>query len=189
MTTEYSVSVNDWQDEKWSFVGRYVFVDSCTHKTQDKDRNEENRETDARYSGWCEECDISEDSGKPMMNYAYPLFDLPSDEKIVEIHQRTNLTVVENTETEEYFLALCGGGMDLSQSIGLAYIIAQGWIPFTLASEITKQPHLNVGEKDWLIVAKECINRMTIHKQSLNYTIKEWKREVKEYKESKKAVK
>jgi hypothetical protein len=48
-------------------------------------------------------------------------------------------------DTEEYFLALTGGGMDFSQNIALAYIIAQGWIPIALAYEVFTQLELNVS--------------------------------------------
>ncbi len=56
--------------------------------------------------------------------------------------------MVMKKDTEEYFLALTGGGMDLSQDIALAYIIAQGWIPTALAYEVSTQPELSVSGDD-----------------------------------------
>lgn len=151
----------DWHDEfrqhpdRWHNHGRRIAEDRCTHKTQDKG-NEEYRETNMRYSGWCEECDFSEDSCEPMMNYGYPLSELPDDDKILHVVQKTCLTVMENQDTGESFLVLCGGGMNLSQSIAHAYLLADQRIPGDLAFEVCTQPCLSVGKKDYLHVMRAC---------------------------------
>jgi hypothetical protein len=90
----------------------------------------------------------------PVLLYAYPLDLEPAREKIIGVCRRTNCTVVMRKDTEEYFLALTGGGMELSQDIALAYIIAQGWIPTALAYEVSAQPGLSVSGKDWIEVAE-----------------------------------
>jgi hypothetical protein len=75
------------------------------------------------------------------MNYAYLLTIEPSEEAIYKVVSETNLTVMYNTEENAYYLALCGGGMDLSQDIALAYFYAQRWIPYSLI----KNPTLKDG--------------------------------------------
>ena len=125
----------DWHNEfkehpdRWMNHGRHNAEESCCHKTQDNNSVMENRETNMRYSGWCRECDFYEDSCEPMMNYGYPLYGKPDNDKILQIVQKTCLTVMENSETDEFFLVLCGGGMNLSQSIAYAYILAGQRIP------------------------------------------------------------
>jgi heat shock protein HspQ len=65
--SEYAIWV-DWseQNEKWDNIGRSILDERCQHKTQD---HGENKETNLRYSGYCDECDISEDSGNPMIKH------------------------------------------------------------------------------------------------------------------------
>ncbi len=144
MSSEYSMSV-DWREEyeQWSNLGRNTLFESCTHKDG------------ANEKGYCDKgkCDISEDAAEPIMNYAYPLYSCPSEEQILKIVNHTNLTVME--KDEDYYLALTGGGMDLSQDIGLAYMYAGQRIPSALASEISTQYGLSVSGKEWFKLMKE----------------------------------
>jgi hypothetical protein len=69
------------------------------------------------------DCDGYLNSDGPMMNYYYPLpdFKMDTDEaakKIVHLP----LCIVHFLETDEYALALTGGGMDLSWEICAAFI-------------------------------------------------------------------
>jgi hypothetical protein len=91
---------------------------------------------------------LYEDSCKPMMNYGYPLSFLPDDQKILKVVKDTCLTVMENQDTGDSFLVLCGGGMDLSQSIANAYLLAGERIPDELAFEVCTQPCFSVGRKN-----------------------------------------
>ena len=119
-----TISINvDWseQDEKWENTGRNLMESNCEH------------EDGVRHSGYCEKCDINEDSCYPMMNYAYPLETTPDNKKVIEVCRETNCTVMYNDEEDSYYLALTGGGMDLSQDIALAYNILETWIPLELA--------------------------------------------------------
>jgi hypothetical protein len=110
----------DWQDEKWEFPVR----DLLSEKTQEDD------------SG----------AGIPMMNYAYPLEHFTFDNKVaLEVHKQTNCTIVYDTETEEYFLALSGGGMDLSQDIAKAYMLIQTFIPWEWIDDIYISSALSVS--------------------------------------------
>ncbi|HBG60700.1 MAG: hypothetical protein A2Y10_13130 [Planctomycetes bacterium GWF2_41_51] len=152
----------DWYDEfkespdKWINHGRQIAEDSCRHKTQDNDSNEANRETNMRYSGYCEQCGFSEDDCDPIINYSYPLYGLPDDEKILRVVKETCLTVMENQDTGEVFLALCGGGMDLSQSIAYAYILAGQRIPDEMALGVCTQPCLSLGIKEYKQTMAQC---------------------------------
>jgi hypothetical protein len=76
------------------------------------------------------ECDGYIVGEGPMMNYYYPLPDFKMDvteaaKKIVHLP----LCIVQFTDTEEYALALTGGGMDLSWEICSAYMELGYWPP------------------------------------------------------------
>ena len=165
----------DWYSEyrinpdRWHNHGRRVAVQSCVHKTKGKS------ETNMMYSGWCEKCGFYEDSCEPMMNYGYPLYCLPDDEKILRIIQETCLTVMEDTVTTEYFLVLCGGGMDLSQSIAYAYLLAGQRIPDELVFEVCTQPCLSVSKKEYVEVMQACINELENISQRVVFRKKEIK--------------
>lgn len=168
----------DWREEfernpdKWENVGRSVIVEACTHKTQDKN------ETNMRYSGWCEECGFYEDSAEPMMNYAYPIESVvcpPDDAKVREVVEKTNLTVMYNTEADGYFLVLTGGGMNLSQDIALAYNIIQTWLPTSFLSDVSSQYGLSVSGKDFDRIKKVIIDQAKLEISRLEETIKKWK--------------
>ena len=140
---------NDFQNnyEKWENCGRRIIEENCDHREE-----ESQGDSNMRYSGYCEECGHCEDSGQPMMNYGYPLEITPDDDKILKVLEETNCTVMYNTETDEYFIALSGGGMDLSQDIALAYFFLQRWIPYDLATSVSTQKGLSVGGKNWDIL-------------------------------------
>jgi hypothetical protein len=181
-----------WQDmeevnqnpDKWINHGRSVLENSCKHRTQDESKEE----TNIRYSGYCSECEVYEDSAYPMMNYFYPLelknFD---DSKILQIVKETNCTVLENEETGEWFLSLCGGGMDLSQDIALAYVILERWIPQDLLNNVAKQPCLSLGEKNYKKLAKEVIKQLKVNSDNFKRKRQEWKESLKSLKNSQKA--
>jgi len=165
----------DWHDEfrqhpeRWLNHGRWVAENSCKHKTQDKD----NRETNIRYSGYCEECGFSEDDCQPMMNYGYPLYGLPDEGKILNIVKKTCLTVMENQDTGECFLVLCGGGMDLSQSIAYAYLLAGQVIPDELVFEVCTQTCLSVGRKEYFEIMRQCKKELADIRQRALQRIKQ----------------
>lgn len=114
----------DWSraygSDIWDFVGRSVLRE----KEQDEDS----------------------DRGYPMMNYAYPLDYFNGDETIIKrIVRETNCTVVYNTQEDTYYLALTGGGMDLSQDIAKAYMIAQGYIEWDMLHDVSINGPLSVS--------------------------------------------
>lgn len=162
MTTEYSVSVDEWDFEgRWEYIGTNLMYE---HYLEDPIFIKECEE-----NGW----DIDEiarrrsDDHFPMMLYAYPLYCTPSDEKIKEVCMETNCTVVLNNETGDCFLALTGGGMDLSQDIALAYLIAEGVVPSALAYNVCTQYAFSVSKEKWYRVMEGC--RKALHIDSENY--------------------
>ena len=175
MTTEYSISVDDWQDERWEHVGSDLMYD---YYLKDRETRKECKDNNYDIDTIARE---KADNHYPMMLYAYPLNMKPSDEKIIEVCTKTNCTVVKDNETEDYFLALSGGGMDLSQDIALAYLIADGYIPTSLAVNVCTQPCLSVGKKSYLkimkAIKKQLKNEIYYHKRhikKINETVKQF---------------
>jgi len=169
----------DWSEEwknpdKWINHGRYALEQGCKHHTKSKDN------TNMEYAGYCDECGTSEDSAQPMMNYVYPLeltdFD---EEKILRVVNETNCTVMENQDTGEWFLALCGGGMDLSQDIAYAYLILERWIPKDLLGSVCKQAGLNIGMKKWKELAAAMVEQLNDHSDRFELDAKSWEDRIK----------
>ena len=172
----YSIDFN-WSEElgenldNWENLGRDILNENCTHKTQDGSKE---KDTNLIYSGWCDECDVSIDSCEPIMNYAYKLGGEPTDENILKIVQKTCLTVMRKIDTDETFLVLCGGGMNLSQQIGLAYLFADGYIPKELLREISTQKGLSVNGKEWTFLRNAIIKQLKQETENLKGFLKDW---------------
>jgi hypothetical protein len=159
---------------KWVNHGRYALENNCKHHEKGETEN------NIAYSGYCEKCGVYEDTATPIMNYLYPLeLDNFEKDKILKVVQETNCTILENTETNEWFLALCGGGMDLSQDIALAYVILEKWIPTDLLTSVEKQPCLSIGKKKYKILAREVIRQLRHSELRLKQKHKEWKETLK----------
>jgi len=169
--------------DKWINHGRNILEDSCKHRTQDDSKENTNME----YSGYCSECDVYEDSAIPIINYLYPLELTDFEEsKILKVVKETNCTVLENQDSGEWFLSLCGGGMDLSQDIAMAYIILETWIPQDLLREVNKQPCLNLGKKNYKKLANAIIKQLKIESDHNKQKRQEWKESLKGFKDSEK---
>lgn len=138
----------NWQNEKWECIGRRVLEKQCNHFDHDDSMN------NVEYQGWCEKCEIYEDDGYPMINEIYPLLYEPTDDEVLKVLD-AGLTVMYDNEADEYCMALCGGGMDLSQNIGLAYIHTRKHIPMEWLFNINTQKELSVYGDDWNLLKKE----------------------------------
>lgn len=161
----YSINV-DWSNyERWENCGRSLIEQNCKHKEG------------VQYSGYCEKCEISEDDCTPMMNYAYPLETTPNDEDIIEVCEKTCCTVMYNIEEDCHYIALCGGGMNLSQDIALAYNILEKWIPLELALQVSTQDGLSKGGKTFRKIMRAC-------RDSIKMDISHGKNRLKEINES-----
>jgi len=177
----FAISI-DWSEEwkhpeKWTNHGRNALEEGCKHKTQDTDPD---GETNVRYSGYCEECGVGEDSAIPMMNFVYPLeCDSFDDEKILKVVNETNCTVMENEDTGEWFLALCGGGMDLSQDIAYAYLIMEQWLPKDFLTKVCKQRGLSISKEKWDELAKAMVKQLRDRAGQFESEAKEWEERLK----------
>jgi len=161
----------DWSKYNENMInhGRYAIENSCEHTG---DRGED---SNMLCSGYCDECGYFEDSAIPMMNYIYPLeLDCFDDEKILEVVEKTNCTVIENEETGEWFLAICGGGMDLSQDIALAYHILEKWVPFELAMQVCTQKNLSLSGKNWERMRDAVVASLKKDRDNAEFRIKQW---------------
>lgn len=168
----YAISM-DWSEElshdEWENEGRRVIENKCTHK-----HPEDKTESWMRYAGYCEKCGFGEDSAMPMMNFAYPLDNKPTDAQIYEVVKRTNCSVMYNRESDEYVLVLCGGGMDLSQDIAFAYSLASFRIPFDLCMEVCEQKELSIRGEDWELLKKAMQKSLKGYMLGAEETLKRW---------------
>jgi hypothetical protein len=107
------------------------------------------------------------------MNFAYPLFCEPDEEKIAKVCEETACTVVLNLQDDSYYLALTGCGMDFSQSIALAYIIADGCIEWDMLGDIYISGAFSVTEEDFQIVLNEMERQLRISIDNNKHKLKE----------------
>ena len=184
MTTGYSINV-DWSEEfeKWENIGQnYMRAYFEEHPEEaEKDMGYELEDGQVKY------LDELLDSYQPMMNYAYPLQCDPTlfddgKEKIIKVCRETNLTVMYKEADDCYYLALTGGGMDLSQDIARAYQILETWIPIALLGEVCKQPELSVHGEAWLEMAKQIRKQLSMESVRLREARKQWGSNIQEYK-------
>jgi len=98
----------------------------------------------------------------PIYNCAYPLgFSSLDNSKIIRICEETSCTIIYNEEEDALYLALCGCGMDMSQSIALAYMIAYscgnkkyGRIPDHMLFDVYKSGALSVDREQFKHIQK-----------------------------------
>ena len=174
--SEYAIMVSDW-NEDWEYVGRDVMY--SYYEAHPKAAKEEGYEVNDK--GEVEYLDELADREHPMMLYAYPLeFDELEEEKIIKICIETNCTVVRNVATNDLFLALTGGGMDLSQDIALAYIIAQRWVPFALALAVSTQPNLSKHGKAYRRVMRGIVDSLRMNADQATRRIADAKKGIKQ---------
>lgn len=133
----------DSSDPEWSFVG----VDSYSEKQKEDDP----------------------DVGFPMMNFAYPVFGNINDDAIKKICRETNCTVVFNNHEDRFYLALTGGGMDLSQDIAKAYILAQGYIEWDFIDAVYISAPLSVSEYWYRKILRELKRQFKIKSENASY--------------------
>ena len=128
-----------------------------------------------------EELDDNPDLGIPMMNYAYPIYNFDGDEeKIKKVCQETNCTVVYNQEEDEYYLALTGGGMDLSQDIAYAYMIISGYIEWDFLDEVKLTQCLSVSEETYREILRQAFKQYKNQKARADLNLNEIKSYIKE---------
>ena len=97
---------------------------------------------------------------------------------MLEVIKRTNCTVIENQETGEWFLTLCGGGMDLSQDIALAYHILENGIPYELCQSVYMQERLSICESDWEVLRKAMVKSLKLYEGRVKEKIEKWNKKI-----------
>ncbi len=183
MATEYSINV-DWSEEfeKWENIGQSYMREF--YEEHPKEAEEIGYEVE---NGEVKYLDELIDTHEPMMNYAYPLQCDPTlfddgKERIIKVCRETCLTVMYKDDEDTYYLALCGGGMDLSQSIARAYQILETWLPVSLLGAVCKQPELSVSGEAWLEMAKQIRKQLSMESDRLREARKQWGNAIQEYK-------
>lgn len=155
----------DWQEEykehpeRWNNLGRLALESLCNHYDKDKDN------TNVQYSNYCDKCDVYEDTAEPMMSYGYVVRSTDFEDSTLKEIVYQGLTIMENTDTGECFLALCGGGMDLSGHIAYCYYLLGEFIPHELAMQYS-QSNLSNAEYDKL--NDKVINQLKTEKKCIN---------------------
>ena len=86
----------------------------------------------------------------PLMNYRYLLPNFTPDESDKE--KMSCCTIVYDRESEEYYLALTGGGMDLSAEICQTYVNL-GYYPPVHFSELPRMSGFGENESDKKLIA------------------------------------
>jgi hypothetical protein len=158
----------DWQSEfskkEWEFVGRQVLL---FIKGEWSEKNPGG---------------VSEDDGYPIYNYAYPLHrDHFNEETVLEICEVTNCTVVYSNQQDKYFLALTGCGMDMSQDIALAYLIADGCIDWDMLEDVYIAGPLSVSQENYLRLMRELDRQLGIEIGNLKSRHKEVQEKLMDY--------
>jgi hypothetical protein len=181
MATEYSINV-DWQEEfeEWENIGASTMREF--YEAHPKEAEKDGHDVE---NGEVTYLDEVIDDWQPMMNYAYPLACDPTrngNEAIIKVCRETCLTVMYRDSDETYYLALCGGGMDLSQSIAYAYLILESWIPLALLRAVCKQPELSVHGKNWLKMARRINLQLRMEIKSFRQDANQWQVNMREYK-------
>ena len=150
----------DWWEalkgDEWDCLGRHVMEEKNGEWSEDNPEG------------------LEGDDYIPIYNYAYPLGLSSLDEnKIIRICTETSCTVVHNTEEDSLYLALCGCGMDMSQSIALAYMIAYsypgeeyGRIPDHMLFDVYKSGAFSVSKEQFKHIQKALIEGFERLKQS-----------------------
>ena len=175
-------SINiDWMEEfktnfeKWENVTqrvlREILEDSEHEQFKEVAERLEVLGEDGNLVNYYEE---SINSYDPMMNYGHILEIEPKDEDVLRVALNTNCSVMYNTETDEYFIVLCGGGMDLSQDIGLAYVWLQKWIPQDFITRICKQEGLSISKENFKILKAAIIEQAEHYKMRFESLKTEW---------------
>ncbi len=190
MSTGYSISV-DWSEEfeGWENIGQ-----SYLREFFEEHPKEAEKEGYELQDGEVEHLDELLGSYEPMMNYAYPLQCDPTlfddgRERVIRVCRETNLTIMYREADDCYYLALTGGGMDLSQDIARAYQILENWLPVALLGEVCKQPELSIHGDAWLEMAKQIQKQIGMEIDRLQSNLKQWQESITKYKSKRQVAK
>ena len=123
------------------------------------------------YSDWE---DNQYDFMEPAYNYVYPLNYEPTTKQCVEVAKETNAVVIEIDR--EYYIALCGAGMDMSQDIGYAKgVICGNTLSLDDCRSINTQKKLTISEDKYYALMEKIEESLETHISSAEYKLKEIK--------------
>jgi len=133
-------------------------------------------------------CDCCEDDSghlEPMMNFIYPLDYVgfmegkEGEQKRIEIASKTNCICIQDNESEEWYLALTGGGMDLSFSIAHAFMIAQKCLPIDLLNTLNAGwCKDNLDSKTFKELRSICIQQLDNEVSRFNEQKEKWNKPI-----------
>lgn len=118
-----------------------------------------------------------EERTEPTMNYAWTVNRDVSHEQAYKIAMETNCVVMLRTNEDgdnEFYIALTGAGMDFSQDIAAAFHIIQGYVPFNLFMEMSKQPGLTIPEESLAVIVEDTIEEFHNYTEKMNMHIEWW---------------
>lgn len=122
---------------------------------------------------------INEDMFFPMMNYGH-IIDAPPehicDEGLIKVGLRTNCTVMHDTEEDQMYVCLTGGGMDLSQCIAMAYILLSEPIPIDFLSAVCSQRDISQYGGNFDKLKEEMLRAIGYEQKNLQQLMDEWER-------------
>lgn len=185
----------DWS-ENFKENGESVFDLSCPNtehhnrfgcgwETEYEATEDTNGDKCEPYQG-CPCCEDDSGNLAPMMNFIYPLDyqgfmeGEEGEAKRVKIASETNCVCVYKEDTDEWFLTLTGGGMDLSPSIAYAYVIAQKWLPVYLLQQLSPGwCKDSLSEEHFKELRSICIEQTMNEKSKFQEQIKKWKIPIK----------
>ena len=170
MNAIYVDWMKEFSGEAWEFAGRRVLEETRGEWSDDNPEG------------------ISEDTGYPIYNYAYPLYKHRiDDEVILRVCEETNCTVVYHKDEGKYYLALTGCGMDYSQDIALADLIVDGCIDWDMLDDVYISGPLSVGKENYLKLLRELDRQTKIALGNLKQRRKEIKDKLREHSRGKRS--
>ena len=119
---------------------------------EDREKNEEERDNEIE--------EIKEDC-HPMMNYIHPLQNIPTEEDILNLHEKTSNVCILQYQQNQYFIGLVGAGWDMSEHIAYAYYIIDRHIP-TRFTELLENKEPTFIAKELFYEMKNFLNRQNI---------------------------
>lgn len=135
----------NWNDEQGEWIMDIHCPNRQHHDRFGYDWETQYESTTDRQGNPCEPYEgcpcCEDDSGRidVMWNTIWPLdYDgMVTEERQVKILRETSCALVQNNDTDEWFVCLCSAGMDFSPHIAYAFMIAQKWLPTWLLEELS----------------------------------------------------
>ena len=169
---EFKERFENWENET-QIVLRQILEDEENPKFKEVAECLEVLDDEGKLNDYWEE---SLNAYEPLMNYGHILETEPDNEKILEVALKTNCSVMYDTEKEQYYIVLNGGGMDLSQDIGLSYMILENWIPEDLIGEISKQKGLSISKEDFEVLKEAIIKQTETYENRFKQIGEDWRK-------------